>query len=103
MPANSRGSLLFHFHRLKGFPGSGALGYVFSASLKWLWRKFWEAAEDGRAVTHLTEVKLSRACEKKEEGLRKTSSKEGEGCCKAQLEGGLIPKLKPCNWITELQ
>lgn len=58
---------------------------------EWLWRKF---GEDGRAVTHLIEVKQSAAGETKEEGLRRTQSEEGEGCWRGQLEGGLAANLK---------
>jgi len=43
--------------------------------------------EDGGAVTHLTEVKLSPACETKEE------LEEGEGCCRA-LEEDLFASFK---------
>lgn len=52
--------------------------------------------EDGRAATHLIEVRLSPACETKEDSFRDTSE-EGEGCCRAQLErggGGLVANLK---------
>lgn len=41
--------------------------------------------EDGIAATHLIEVRLSPACETKEDSFRNTSE-EGEGCCRAQLE-----------------
>lgn len=39
--------------------------------------KFEGGTEDGRAAT---QVKLSTACETKEEDLRKTSPEDGEGC-----------------------
>lgn len=52
--------------------------------------------EDGRAATHLIEVRLSPACETKEDSFRNTSE-ESEGCCRAQLEkggGGMVANLK---------
>lgn len=51
--------------------------------------------EDGRAATHLIEVRLSPACETKEDSFRNTSE-ECEGCCRAQLErgGSLVANLK---------
>lgn len=70
MPLNSCGSLLFPLHGLKGFSASSALGIRLLCISEWLWGKFWEAGEDGRGVTHLIEVKLSRACETAEEGLQ---------------------------------
>lgn len=62
VPPNSCGSLLFRF-----------------PWIRWAWIRrrcisamVMEKVLDGRAVTHLIEVKLSRACETKEEGLSKT-------------------------------
>lgn len=66
MPLNSRGSLLFHFHGLKGFPGRGALGYVCAVSQNGYEESLGICREGGGAVTRLIEVKLSPVCETEE-------------------------------------
>lgn len=58
--------------------------------------------EDGRAATHLIEVRLSPACETKEESFRNTSE-EGEGCCRAQLEREEVWLQTSKTRVTNLQ
>lgn len=98
VPPNSCSSLLFPFHGLKGFSASSALGYVCTVSLNG-YRESLGRQRRMKEVTHLIEVKLSPACETKEEGLEEDIVEGGWGLLWSTTRRWSSYKPQTCNCI----